>query len=173
VVSENASRSDYRPDAGFSLVELMVAIVVLAIVLAIGIPSFQSMFESSRENRANDDFISAVNLARSEAITRELPAGGRVVLCERNGGATGCSGDTGWGDGLLVAEVDAAGNVVQVIRAWDPVPNASVTAGAARILFASDGRADPAGGFSVNVEGRTSHSYCMRPTGSVFKGACP
>lgn len=63
-------------DAGFSLVEVMVTVAVLAIILAIGIPSFQSFFENSRLNRANDDFIAAVNLARSEAITRELPAGG-------------------------------------------------------------------------------------------------
>jgi len=159
-------------ETGFSLIELMVTLIVLAIILAIGIPSFQRLFETSRVNRANDEFIAAVNLARSEAITRELPAGGRIVLCERNAAATDCSGDTDWADGLMVLEAEADGTVVQVIKVWDPIATASVTAGASRVLFSSDGRANPAVGFAVNVSDK-SQAYCIRPTGSVFKGACP
>lgn len=172
--SENAYRSHHylQLAAGFSLVELMVTLVVLAIILFIGIPSFQNLFENSRVRRANDDFITAANLARSEAITRELPVGGQVVLCERNAGDNGCSGDSDWSNGLLVAEVNAGGGVVQVIRVWDPVPTATVTAGAGQIFFTRDGRANPAVGFSVDVNSQ-SQAYCMRPTGSLFKGGCP
>ena len=172
MVSENASRSNCLLETGFSLIELMVTIVILAIILAIGIPGFQNLFENSRLQRANGDFVTAVNLARSEAISRELPAGGRVVLCERNAAANGCSGDADWSDGVLVLEVDAVGNVQQVIRAWDPIPTVTLTAGAAQILFTSDGRADPAVGFNVDVNGE-SQDYCLRPTGSLFKGGCP
>ncbi len=170
--SEYSSNVRRSLDAGFSLIEVMVTVAVLAIILAIGIPSFQSLFENSRLNRANDDFIAAVNLARSEAITRELPAGGGVVLCERNAAGTACSGDAAWADGLMVLEMDAGGNVLQVIRAWDPVATAAVAAGANQITFSRDGRADPAVGFTVNVDGK-SQNYCLRPTGSVFKGGCP
>jgi len=159
-------------ETGFSLIELMVTLIVLAIILAIGIPSFQRLFETSRVNRANDEFIAAVNLARSEAITRELPAGRRIVLCERNAAGTDCSGDAQWADGLMVLEVDADGNPLQVIRVWDPVPTASVAAGAHRITFSPDGRADPAVGFTVQVD-TEQQAYCLRPTGSIFKGVCP
>lgn len=174
MVSENAtrSRSHHCLETGFSLIELMMSIFILAIILAIGIPGFQNLFENNRVRRVNDDFITAVNLARSEAITRELPAGGQVVLCERNAGDNGCSGDLDWNDGLLVAEVNAGGGVVQVIRVWDPVPTATVTAGAGQIFFTRDGRANPAVGFSVDVNSQ-SQAYCMRPTGSLFKGGCP
>lgn len=169
--SKNAMSNRSRA-TGFSLIELMVTIAILAIILMIGIPSFQNLFENSRINRANDNFIAAVNLARSEAITRELPAGGRVVLCERNADATACSGDAAWADGLMVLEAEADGTVVQVIRVWDPIATASVAAGANSVTFSPDGRANPAVGFAVNVSDK-SQAYCLRPTGSVFKGACP
>jgi type IV fimbrial biogenesis protein FimT len=172
VESEYSSKVCRILDAGFSLIELMVTIAVLAIIVTIGIPSFQSLFENSRLNRANDDFIAAVNLARSEAITRELPAGGVVVLCERNAAGTACSGDAAWADGLMVLEMDAGGNVLQVIRVWDPVATAAVAAGANGVAFSSDGRANPAVGFAVSV-GTDLQNYCLRPTGSIFKGVCP
>ena len=170
--SDNAYRSLFSLEAGFTLIELLMTIFILGIILAFGIPSFQNLFENNRVRRVNDDFITAVNLARSEAISRELPAGGRVVLCERNAAANGCSGDADWSDGVLVLEVDAVGNVQQIIRAWDPIPTVTLTAGAAQILFTSDGRADPAVGFNVDVNGE-SQDYCLRPTGSLFKGGCP
>lgn len=170
--SENAYRSSLSLETGFTLIELLMTIFILGIILAFGIPSFQNLFENNRVRRVNDDFITAVNLARSEAITRELPAGGQVVLCERNAAADGCSGDSDWSNGLLVAEVNAGGGVVQVIRVWDPVPTATVTAGAGQIFFTRDGRANPAVGFSVDVNSQ-SQAYCMRPTGSLFKGGCP
>lgn len=161
-----------RFSSGFTLIELMITIAILAIILAIGIPSFQNLFENSRFSRANDAFISAVNLARSEAITRELPAGGSVPLCERNAAGTACSGDASWADGFMVLEVDAAGAAVQVIRVWDPIATAQVAAVASSVAFMPDGRVNQGGGFTITVSG-TSQAYCMRPTGSLFKGACP
>lgn len=161
-----------RQSAGFSLVEVMVAVAILAIVLGIGIPGFQSMFENSRVNRANDAFTAAAQLARSEAITRALPANGSIRLCERNAAGNGCSGDQSWADGLIVLEVDAAGNTVQVIRVWDEIQNSTVTSGAATLDFSRDGAVNTAAGFVVSV-GTDTTNYCMRLTGSVFQGACP
>ncbi|WP_010323306.1 GspH/FimT family pseudopilin [Marinobacterium stanieri] len=171
-VTFQSKRINVSKNTGFSLVEVMVAVAILAIVLGIGIPGFQSMFENSRVNRANDAFAAAVQLARSEAITRELPANGRIRLCERNAADNGCSGDQSWGDGLIVLEVNAAGNTVQVVRVWDAIQNATVTSGAAAFNFASDGTVDTAAGFVVSV-GSDTTAYCMRLTGSVFQGACP
>jgi prepilin-type N-terminal cleavage/methylation domain-containing protein len=41
-------------DAGFSLLELMVALSVFAIIILIGIPGFQSMIQSSREKASRE-----------------------------------------------------------------------------------------------------------------------
>ncbi|MET4001286.1 type IV fimbrial biogenesis protein FimT [Marinobacterium sp. MBR-109] len=55
---------------GFSVVELMVTIAVLAIIVGIGLPSFQSMMERSRLDSAADTLADSFRYARSEAITR-------------------------------------------------------------------------------------------------------
>ncbi|PHR11223.1 MAG: general secretion pathway protein GspH [Sphingopyxis sp.] len=53
---------------GFTLIELMVAIAVLAIVTAIGLPAFSGTFERSRADADISDLLRAMNLARIEAI---------------------------------------------------------------------------------------------------------
>lgn len=55
---------------GFTLLELMVTIAIVAILLAIGVPSFQSFIMNNRLTAQANDFVSALNLARSEAIKR-------------------------------------------------------------------------------------------------------
>jgi len=55
---------------GFSIVELMVAVAVLAIIVGIGMPSFQAMMERSRLDAAADSLADSLRFARSEAITR-------------------------------------------------------------------------------------------------------
>ena len=59
---------------GFTLVELMVTISVLAVLMAVGIPSFQGVIASSRVTTATNDFMATLAQARSNAIRR----GGRV-----------------------------------------------------------------------------------------------
>ncbi|MCA1805453.1 MAG: GspH/FimT family pseudopilin [Xanthomonadaceae bacterium] len=55
---------------GFTLIELMVTISIAAILLAIGVPSFQAIIENNRLATQSNELITAVNLARSEAIKR-------------------------------------------------------------------------------------------------------
>lgn len=55
---------------GFSLIELMVAIAVLAIILMIAVPSFNELRERSALRGASDQVISFWNEARFEALKR-------------------------------------------------------------------------------------------------------
>lgn len=55
---------------GFTLIELMVTISIAAILLAVGVPSFQAIIENNRLATQSNELITAVNLARSEAIKR-------------------------------------------------------------------------------------------------------
>lgn len=80
---------------GFTLIELMVTLVVVAIVLSIAIPSFQSQILNNRSITLGEDFASAINFARSEAVKR----GKRVTLCASDDGSL-CAGD--WVDGFIV-----------------------------------------------------------------------
>lgn len=100
---------------GFTLTELIITLAVAAIVLTIGVPAFQSTIRSTRIVTHTNDFISSINLARSEGIKR----GRRVVLCKSSNG-TSCTTSGNWEQGWIVfvdvnnnAAVDtASGDVV-------------------------------------------------------------
>lgn len=82
---------------GFTMIELMVAIAIAAILLAVGVPSFQSFIASSRLSTANNELVGAMALARSEAIRR----GARVTVCKSADSAT-CTNTGGWQQGWIV-----------------------------------------------------------------------
>lgn len=65
---------------GFTLVELMVTIAVLAVMLAIAVPSFQEFTRRNRVVAASNSLVSALALARSEAIKRAA----RVTVASAN-----------------------------------------------------------------------------------------
>lgn len=82
---------------GFSLVELMVALAVAAILAAIAIPAFDSFILSNRLSSYASAFSASARVARSEAMKRNLP----VTLCKSSNG-TSCSTSGGWEQGWIV-----------------------------------------------------------------------
>lgn len=80
---------------GFTLIELMVTIALVAIVLALGLPNFQQAIRSNRVATSANEMLAALSLARSEAM--RSPLGGHVCA-SANG--TSCGG--GWDDGWMV-----------------------------------------------------------------------
>lgn len=85
-------------ERGFTVIELMVTLAVLAIVVGFAIPGFQSIINSNRLAGTSNEFIAALQTARIEAIRR----GRRVVVCasaNTNAGADAdcaTSGIDGW-----------------------------------------------------------------------------
>lgn len=55
---------------GFTLVEMMVTVAVLVIVVAIAVPSFNTLIAKSRADTETGEFYRALNYARLEAINR-------------------------------------------------------------------------------------------------------
>ena len=88
---------------GFTLIELMVAIAVLAIMLAIGLPSFQGSLRSNRVATSTNDMLAALSLARTEAIRNTR---GSAVCASADGLACDGEWDQGW---LVFSDTDRNG----------------------------------------------------------------
>ena len=59
-----------RKQAGFTLVELLITIVILGILASLAIPSFREFVAGQRIKTASFDMMAMLTLARSEAIKR-------------------------------------------------------------------------------------------------------
>ena len=70
-----------RVQQGFTLIELMVALAVAAILLTIGIPSFSALIENQRMTTTTNNLLAAINLTRIQALER----GVRVDLAPLDG----------------------------------------------------------------------------------------
>jgi type IV fimbrial biogenesis protein FimT len=86
-----------RRQRGFTLVEMMVALAVLAVLVTLSVVFAQSTIDSMKLSSFANTFIAQLQLARSEAIKRNRP----VALCKSVDG-TNCHEDGGWEQGWIV-----------------------------------------------------------------------
>lgn len=102
-----ANRSRVGAQQGFTLVELMITIAILAIILTIAIPSFSETQLSSKLRAYSNNILASAHMARSEAIKSNTT----VLLCASADG-TSCGGN--WQDGWIVLK---GATVVQRLQA--------------------------------------------------------
>jgi type IV fimbrial biogenesis protein FimT len=60
---------------GFTLIELMISLGILAILATMAVPSFQGVIEKNRVTSQANALLSAVQTARSEAVRRGVAVG--------------------------------------------------------------------------------------------------
>ncbi len=165
-------------NTGFTLVELMVTIAIVAILAAIAFPSFQGTIRSSRVATMTNELIASLSLARSEAIRST----DRTIICASANGTT-CGTD--WNQGWMVwTEKDGDGvhdGDETVVRYSQGKPMLQVAASAATIAFDGRGRivGSPATPATIDVvpTGVTAPARCVEinVTGQtrVKQEACP
>ncbi|QRQ87036.1 GspH/FimT family pseudopilin [Cupriavidus oxalaticus] len=147
---------------GFTLVELMCTLAVLAILAFAAAPSFASLMAGQRVRSASLDLSSALLLARSEAVKRNAT----VTLAP-----TGAAWTAGW--------TVSAG--AETVRTFGPYGGLAITSSAAgAVVLGNDGRlAGAAMRFELAPANDTSAALraCVQvsETGRVASdtGACP
>lgn len=105
-----------KRQSGFTMIEMMMALAVGAILLTIGIPSFRYVTNSNRIAAEINGLLGDMQFARSEAVKEGLP----VTVCVSAGGAV-CDGTTTWQNGWIVfsdlngnATVDAGDVILRI-----------------------------------------------------------
>jgi type IV fimbrial biogenesis protein FimT len=117
---------------GFTLVELIVTISVVAILAAIALPSFGNSMRNSRVTTQTNDLLAAINLARSESVTRTR--GIAVCAADTSAGLPAACGDaTDWSKGWVVFMDATAGDTApttiaaaNVLRTWVAAPKTTI-----------------------------------------------
>lgn len=157
-----------RP-AGFTLIEMMISLAVLALLLAIVPPSLAAFVSTSRVRAAQSELISSLMLARSEAAKR-----GKTVFVTASAPQRGNEFGSGW---TLWVDEDDSGDFNSgdtVIRQFPDI-SAGVVLGTAanvtQVSFASTGFLTPASVVTFRVCGRNdpSNGYtaALQPMGLV------
>ena len=136
-----------RLQRGFTIIELMVAITVFAVMAVVAIPSFVGFVDRNRTVTSANSFLNALMIARSEAVKRNR----LVTLCNSNAGGTACIAGGQWESGWTVF-VDTNNN-----NAID---------GGEDVLLVEEGVPN---GFSLREVGGTFGDFIdYTPTGETF-----
>lgn len=163
------TRADVGGQKGFTLIELMMSVALLAILVTVAVPAFQGLVESRRITTKTNLLLSSVNTTRSEAIKR-----GEVVTLKA------VDGDFAKGWCVYAGESGGDCGSETPIRTYEGSDALNIDAdGDTQIEFSPKGSLhDPANAVSLKVsppEGQTQANYlCISLSGraSIYDSGC-
>jgi type IV fimbrial biogenesis protein FimT len=127
--------------AGVTIVELMAVLGIAAILLSVGVPSFNYVSNINRISSEVNDLLGAMQFARLEAIKE----GQTVTVCPSANG-TSCLASTSWNGGWIVfsdpanvGTVDPGEAVLRVRTAFSSADTAASDNGVNAVTFNRDG----------------------------------
>jgi len=180
-----------RHVCGFTLIELVVTVLMAAIILSAGVPSFRNMILNNRQTTQINNLLTSLMIARSEAVKRHSNT---VTVCKTSDQVT-CTGAGGWEQGWIIFDdVNGSGAVdgaEQLIRFYESFANNGLTLRgnafvASQVTFLQTGMLAPfsngtfrvcdargqtqANGLIISVTGRVTRAVDTNGDGIVEDG---
>ena len=160
------------PARGFTLIEGMVVVAILAIVAALAAPNFVSFIGTMNTKSAAFDLIGDLTMARSEALKRNVA----ITVAPVQG-----AWSNGWR--ILRPPVSPEAEPVALRERDSRFSSVSISAPVGGIVFQPNGRlqdtetvtANAAWSITSSTNGAISRCVIVAPTGSARSkpGACP
>ncbi|MCU1718152.1 GspH/FimT family pseudopilin [Pseudomonas sp. 5P_3.1_Bac2] len=119
-----------RRTKGFTLVELMIAIAIMAVLGAVGIPAFQSMILDNRIVTTSNALLGALQMARSEAASKRK----NIRVCPSTDQQT-CTANGNWHDGIIVLNDTVLLRVIPATR-----NGVQITSTLSELVYQGNGR---------------------------------
>ena len=137
--------SERQKARGFTLIELMVTLAVLAIALSVGVPTYQTITARSGLSAASNDLLAALAMTRSEALKRDAIVSLQAVSAEPT--------DTlGAGYCIVVGNPgNCSGTLVRRFASLNSAINVVISGGVSSISFDGLGGLTNAGGGTRQV----------------------
>jgi type IV fimbrial biogenesis protein FimT len=136
---------------GFTLVELIVVITIVAILMAIGVPSYRYVTTANRVSSEVNGLLGDMQFARAEAIKE----GSTVSVCSSSN-ATSCTASTDWRVGWIIfsdtgaiGTVDGTDTVLRMGKGFTSTDTFASNPGTTVVTFNRDGFAQGLGGAVV------------------------
>lgn len=151
-----------RVAAGFTVIELMIALAILSILIGIATPAFKGMVNSQRVKTAAADLHASLLQARSEAVKRNQ----RVLIRP-------ASGET-WSDGWLVSDPATPDSDTNPLFRHRIASGVQITSAADEIEFRPNGRVSAGATLAVESSVDSSKTRCVEIglDGRARSGAC-
>lgn len=135
--------SGRRVARGFTLIEMLVTLAVIAILISIGVPMYGSFTRDSAVSGATSELIGAINDIRSRAVAERT-----TMRLERLGAGAAGDWSAGWqavrnADNVTLYVIDHATSGAVVLE----------TSGVNSVLFDREGRVTPVLAFTVDPAG--------------------
>ncbi len=160
-----------KAERGFTLLEIFIAMAVLAIGVVVALPMFRNVIRSTTVSNQTNDLITSLSTARAEAVRRGL----QVAVVSISGGS---NWSTGW---RVIADINRDGNFLATDDIVSTSPALAAQYGVfvrttgggtdSQVIFAINGAITNTG-FDMNVcyptgEATKSRRVRVRASGAV------